>query len=46
MQIEQFNQIIDAAVKKEEEAILFYKMLRSMVPFKGKDDFIGELIDM
>lgn len=46
MEHQQYKQIINSAIKKEEEAIVFYKMLKTMIPFKGKEELISELINM
>lgn len=41
-----FDEIIDFAIEREEEAVQFYKELRDMVDFKGKKELLKGFEDM
>jgi len=41
-----FNEIIDFAIEREQEAVAFYRKLQDMVNFKARQDMLRELEDM
>ena len=43
---EKFNEILQFAIEREEEAVQFYSELQEMVSFKSKIDLLQNLADM
>lgn len=41
-----FNEIIDFAIEREEEAVTFYRELQDLVDFKGKKELLKGFEDM
>jgi len=46
MDKEKFNEIIDFAIKGEQEAVEFYQQLQAMVSFAAKKDMLHDLEEM
>jgi rubrerythrin len=46
MERENFNEIIDFAIEREQEAVKFYHDLQGMVLFKARQEMLRELEDM
>ncbi len=46
MDVKKFNSIIDFAVERENEAVLFYQNLQKMVRFNGKIELLKNLENM
>lgn len=46
MNRKEFNKVIDFAIKREKEAVDFYRNLKDIVYFKEKKDLLDTLIEM